>query len=252
MKLALYLPNFRNKVTVKELEDLTSLAEELDFDSVLDARPDRRSRGLRPRGTPVLVRHDARVPEGAAGVLPRSVVPGLAADPLAGREDVEGADRHEHLRHAVPCARCPRRGARHGGPPLQRQAQRGRGGRLDARGVPEQGGRQLLLGRPIFVEDSPFIRSITERHWLPPSSLPRCLISFLCSQPSLAGRQRGYFVHLLDHSGVRSCLSTGGASSATGDIAAPVPDHVPFWFKPDSIFGLSFLTAFISTSPGLT
>jgi alkanesulfonate monooxygenase SsuD/methylene tetrahydromethanopterin reductase-like flavin-dependent oxidoreductase (luciferase family) len=34
MKLALYLPNFRNLVTVKELEDLTSLAEELDFDSV--------------------------------------------------------------------------------------------------------------------------------------------------------------------------------------------------------------------------
>ena len=34
MKLALYLPNFRNKVTVKELEDLTNLAEDLDFDSV--------------------------------------------------------------------------------------------------------------------------------------------------------------------------------------------------------------------------
>ena len=34
MKLALYLPNFRNKVTVTELEDLTTLAEELDFDSV--------------------------------------------------------------------------------------------------------------------------------------------------------------------------------------------------------------------------
>src|SRR3954471_11947096 len=34
MKLALYLPNFRDKVTVKELEELTSLAEELDFDSV--------------------------------------------------------------------------------------------------------------------------------------------------------------------------------------------------------------------------
>ena len=34
MKLALYLPNFRNKVTVKELEDLTSLVEELDVDSV--------------------------------------------------------------------------------------------------------------------------------------------------------------------------------------------------------------------------
>jgi alkanesulfonate monooxygenase SsuD/methylene tetrahydromethanopterin reductase-like flavin-dependent oxidoreductase (luciferase family) len=34
MKLALYLPNFRDKVTVTELEELTSLAEDLDFDSV--------------------------------------------------------------------------------------------------------------------------------------------------------------------------------------------------------------------------
>jgi alkanesulfonate monooxygenase SsuD/methylene tetrahydromethanopterin reductase-like flavin-dependent oxidoreductase (luciferase family) len=34
MKLALYLPNFRDEVTVKELEDLTDLAEHLDFDSV--------------------------------------------------------------------------------------------------------------------------------------------------------------------------------------------------------------------------
>src|SRR5215469_4619393 len=34
MKLALYLPNFRDEVTVKELEDLTALAEQLDFDSV--------------------------------------------------------------------------------------------------------------------------------------------------------------------------------------------------------------------------
>ena len=91
-----------------------------------------------------------------------------------------------------------------------------------------QVGRQLRLGRPISVEDSPSIRSITDRHWLPPSSLPRCHISSLCRSPSLAGRQRGYFVHLLDHSGVRSCLSAGGAASAPGDIAAPGPDHVPF------------------------
>src|SRR4051794_36387864 len=34
MKLALYLPNFRDRVTVNELEDLTGLAEALDFDSV--------------------------------------------------------------------------------------------------------------------------------------------------------------------------------------------------------------------------
>ena len=34
MKLALYLPNFRDHVTVQELSDLTDLAEELEFDSV--------------------------------------------------------------------------------------------------------------------------------------------------------------------------------------------------------------------------
>jgi alkanesulfonate monooxygenase SsuD/methylene tetrahydromethanopterin reductase-like flavin-dependent oxidoreductase (luciferase family) len=34
MKLALYLPNFRDQVTVTELEQLTQLAEDLDFDSV--------------------------------------------------------------------------------------------------------------------------------------------------------------------------------------------------------------------------
>src|SRR6516225_5414989 len=35
--------------------------------------------------------------------------------------------------------------------------------------------------------DSPSIRSITDRPSLPPSSLPRCLISVLCSPPSLTG-----------------------------------------------------------------
>ena len=34
MKLALYLPNFRERVTVAELEQLTALAEDLDYDSV--------------------------------------------------------------------------------------------------------------------------------------------------------------------------------------------------------------------------
>ncbi len=49
--------------------------------------------------------------------------------------------------------------------------------------------------------DSPSIRSTTERHWLVPSSLLRCLISVLCSPPSLAGRQRGFFIHRFDRSG---------------------------------------------------
>ena len=135
MKLALYLPNFRDKVTVKELEDLTGLAEELDFDSVwtLDriVVPEASDRA----GAAVLVRHDDRVPEGAAGVLARRVAAGLAADPVARGEDDEGADRHEHHRHAVPRARRPGRRDRHRRPPLQRPGQRGRRVGLDARGV---------------------------------------------------------------------------------------------------------------------
>ncbi len=34
MKLALYLPNFRDKITVAEIDALTDVAEELDFDSI--------------------------------------------------------------------------------------------------------------------------------------------------------------------------------------------------------------------------
>ena len=71
MKLALYLPNFRDKVTVKELEDLTEPRRGARLRLRLDARPDRRPGSLRSRGAPVLVRHDERVPEGVAGVLPR-------------------------------------------------------------------------------------------------------------------------------------------------------------------------------------
>ena len=87
MKLALYLPNFRDKVTVKELEDLTALAEELDFDSVwtLDriVVPEASDRGELQYSFGMM----DGVPDAAAGVLARRVVPGLAADPLARRED---------------------------------------------------------------------------------------------------------------------------------------------------------------------
>ena len=63
--------------------------------------------------------------------------------------------------------------------------------------------------------------------------------AFFAVRLPLRGDNGGYFVHLLGRSGLRSCLSAGGAPSATGEIGAPVPDHLPFWFKPDSIFGLS-------------
>jgi len=44
MKLALYLPNFRTNITVKEIVDITKCAEELDFDSRSTVLSSRRHR----------------------------------------------------------------------------------------------------------------------------------------------------------------------------------------------------------------
>jgi hypothetical protein len=40
----------------------------------------------------------------------------------------------------------------------------------------------------------------------------------------------------------RPRLYAGGAASACAELAAAQPDHVPFWPKPISIFGLAFVT----------
>src|SRR5271165_7553258 len=58
-----------------------------------------------------------------------------------------------------------------------------------------------LSRRVISPEGSTLIRPITGRQSLSPSSLPRYPIGFLCRKPTLAGRQWGYFVHLLDRPG---------------------------------------------------
>ena len=135
MKLALYLPNFRDEVTVKELEDLTALAEELDFDSVwtLDriVVPEASDRaelqypfgmmdGL-PNGLPVIAR--------GKWFQGMTLIPWLAAKTQKVRIGMSIID--------TPY-RCPgraRRRARHPGPPVGRPAQRRRRLRLDARGV---------------------------------------------------------------------------------------------------------------------
>ena len=99
--------------------------------------------------------------------------------------------------------------------------------------------RECIHGR-IHPQSSP----LQEWSSLPPSSLPRCLIrgaSFAVRLPSWGDNGVNSFL-FSDRSGLRSCLSAGGASSAMGDSRAPVPDHIPFSFKPDSIFGLSLIT----------
>src|SRR5271157_5638756 len=53
------------------------------------------------------------------------------------------------------------------------------------------------------------------------------LASFAGSLPSRGDSGVTSFTFSIDP-GVRSCLSAGGATSATGDQKAPVPDHVPF------------------------
>ena len=96
MKLALYLPNFRDEVTVKELEDLAALAEELDFDSV---------RALdRVRVPEASDRAELQYPFGMMTDFPKGMpviargkwFQGMTLILLAGRQDPQGPDRDEH------------------------------------------------------------------------------------------------------------------------------------------------------------
>ena len=48
------------------------------------------------------------------------------------------------------------------------------------------------------------------------------------------------------------CLSTDGVSLMMLEHAASIPNHLPFWFKPISTFGLSHVTMFIDSSHMLT
>ena len=73
---------------------------------------------------------------------------------------------------------------------------------------------------------------------------------------AVSGNQRGLPVYHVSYQHrygwVRFRLFAGDATSATGDFIAPVPDPLPFWFKPVSIFGLLRVTTFNSGSHMLT
>ena len=145
MKLALYLPNFRNKVTVKELEDLTSLAEELDFDSVwtLDriVVPEASDRVELQYSFGMMPEFPKALPVSSRGEWFQGwpLIPWLAAKTSKVRIGMSICDTPYRAPGVLAAE------TRHGGPPLERQAQRGRGGRLDARGVR---GRERLAHLP--------------------------------------------------------------------------------------------------------
>jgi alkanesulfonate monooxygenase SsuD/methylene tetrahydromethanopterin reductase-like flavin-dependent oxidoreductase (luciferase family) len=109
MKLALYLPNFRDHVTVQGARRPHRLAEELDFDSVWTL-----DRIVVPEASD---RQELQYPFGMMEQFPKQlpvvgawpVAAGLAAHPVARRQDHEAAHRHEHHRHAVPCPGRARR-----------------------------------------------------------------------------------------------------------------------------------------------
>src|SRR5262249_36209005 len=93
------------------------------------------------------------------------------------------------------------------------------------------------------------IRSITERRSLPPSSFTRRPIGDRLAASLPQGEDDGLITF---HGGI-----TDGVGSASSPVArqrrqgkgdTPAPGHVPFWFKPVSIFGLLVLTTFIGSS----
>ena len=100
-------------------------------------------------------------------------------------------------------------------------------------------------------EGSTPIRPITGRHSLPPSSSPRCLIGVPLQSAFPAGRTTGLLRSSDESRWLRSASSPVARTATAGEGEIPCTWPRTFWFKPDSIFGLLVLTAFISTSPGL-
>jgi hypothetical protein len=88
------------------------------------------------------------------------------------------------------------------------------------------------------------IRPISRRLSLAPSSFTRRPIGvpYGTLSPGELGRRRAYHVPKQCPRGLGPAFPPVALGSAAGENGAPAPSHVPFWFKPDSIFGLSDIT----------
>jgi len=101
-------------------------------------------------------------------------------------------------------------------------------------------------------EDSTPIRPTTERRSLPPSSSTRRPIGNRLAAGLPRGEDDGLTTfHGWITDGLGSACSPVARTATAGEGESPAPGHVPFWFKPISVFGLLVLTTFISSSPGL-
>ena len=109
-----------------------------------------------------------------------------------------------------------------------------------------------LSRRVISPEGSTLIRPITGRHSLPPSSSTRRPIGDRLTAGLPRGEDDGLTTfHGRITDGVGSACSPMARQRRQGKGDTPAPGHVPFWFKPISIFGLLVLTTFLGSSPEL-
>jgi hypothetical protein len=109
-----------------------------------------------------------------------------------------------------------------------------------------------LSRRVISPEGSTPIRPITGRHSLPPSSFTRRPVGNRLAAGLPRGEGDGLTTfrgHIIN--GLGSACSPVARQRRQGKGKAPALGHVPFWFKPISIFGLLVLTTFTGSSPEL-
>jgi hypothetical protein len=91
------------------------------------------------------------------------------------------------------------------------------------------------------------IRSITERPSLSPLSSTRCAISLPCGWPAVAGGVSGLPCSAyITSSGVGPACTPVIVLSVCSALKGGATDHLPFWFKPVSIFGLLYFTMSIA------
>jgi hypothetical protein len=108
-----------------------------------------------------------------------------------------------------------------------------------------------LGSRPSSSGATPIL-PITGKLLLFPPSHTRRPIRVPCGSLSFFRRPTGLPRSVQVTVWVRFCLSAGGSPFAMDELGASIPDPLPFWPKPVSIFGLSQLTTFISSSHVLT